>query len=122
VPVDFVEGFRVRARSRPVAATGGPPRVGSGPGGGIHWDDGPAGYLFYIMTQYRRNIFSPKTQQLAGLCSAAHLIGALSEPQMQRLSTLMWQSLDLGRPEGAASRFTATSGSMSLLPLPGFGS
>jgi hypothetical protein len=43
-------------------------------------------------------------------------------PQMQRLSTLMWQSLDLGRPEGAASRFTATSGSMSLLPLPGFGS
>jgi hypothetical protein len=43
-------------------------------------------------------------------------------PQMQRLSTLMWQSLDLGRLEGAASRFTATSGSMSLLPLPGFGS
>jgi hypothetical protein len=43
-------------------------------------------------------------------------------PQMQRLSTLMWQSLELGRPEGAASRFTATSGSMSLLPLPGFGS
>ena len=43
-------------------------------------------------------------------------------PQMQRLSTLMWQSVDLGRPEGAASRFTATSGSMSLLPLPGFGS
>jgi hypothetical protein len=41
-------------------------------------------------------------------------------PQMQRLSTLMWQSLDLGRPEGAPSRFTATSGSMSLLP--GFGS
>ena len=27
----------------------------------------------------------------------AHFIGALSEPQMQRLSTLMWQSLDLGR-------------------------
>ena len=39
-------------------------------------------------------------------------------PQMQRLSTLMWQPLDLGRPEGAASRFTATSGSISLLPLP----
>ena len=29
----------------------------------------------------------------------------------------MWQSLVLGRPEGAASRFTATSGSLSLLPF-----
>src|SRR5882724_9605068 len=33
---------------------------------------------------------------------------------MQRLSILMWQLLDLARPEGAASRFTATRGSFSL--------
>ena len=47
-----------------------------------------------------------------GLRSAAHLIRALPEPQMQRPNTLMWQSMDLGRPKGAASRFIATSGSM----------
>ena len=50
--------------------------------------------------------------------AATHLTCALPEPQIQRLSTLMWQPLDLGRPEGAASRFTTTRGSMSLLPLP----
>jgi hypothetical protein len=44
-----------------------------------------------------------------------------ASPQMQRLSTLMWQPLDLGRPKGLASRFTATRGSLSLLPF-GFGS
>jgi hypothetical protein len=40
-------------------------------------------------------------------------------PQMQRLSTLMWQPVDLGRPEEPVSRFTATRGSLSLLPLLG---
>ena len=32
----------------------------TGPGGGVHRDDGAAGYLFYIWTQYRRIIFSRK--------------------------------------------------------------
>ena len=49
---------------------------------------------------------------------------AMALPQMQRLSTLMVQLLALARPVEAASRFTATTGSLSfrLLPLPGFGS
>jgi hypothetical protein len=41
---------------------------------------------------------------------------------MQRLSTLMWQSLDFGLVAGTASRRTATSGSRSFLPFGGFGS
>jgi hypothetical protein len=58
----------------------------------------------------------------AGPCSPCSASDFALSPQMQRLSSLMWQSLDLGRPEGAASRFTAMSGSLSLLPFSGFGS
>ena len=46
----------------------------------------------------------------------------VAPPQMQRLSTLMWQSLDFGLLAGAGSRRTATSGSLSLPRLSGFGS
>jgi hypothetical protein len=47
-----------------------------------------------------------------------------ASPQMQRLNTLIWQSVDLVRDEVPVSCFTATTGSLSLLllPLPGFGS
>ena len=37
---------------------------------------------------------------------------------MQRPSSLIWQLLDLGLLAGVTSRFTATSGSLSFLPLP----
>lgn len=39
-------------------------------------------------------------------------------PQIQRPSSLTWQLLVLGLLAGAASRFTATNGSPSFLPLP----
>src|SRR5712672_1792678 len=57
-------------------------------------------------------------------CSPLLRLRLHTPPQMQRPSTLMWQTPDLGRPEEKekASRFTATRGSLSFLPLPGFGS
>jgi hypothetical protein len=75
-----------------------------------------------------RDEFAPPHLPLMPKARAYHIDGvAVTKdrglpPQMQRLSTLIWQSLDFGLLAGAASRLTATSGSLSLRPLGGFGS